>query len=47
MNVINHNTKLECELNANFFKYGEKTLRFQKHPDTCGQGLISQIDALV
>ena len=25
-------------VDANFFKSGEKYLRFQKYPDTCGQG---------
>ena len=26
-------------VDTNFFKNGEKNLRFQKYPDTCGQGL--------
>ena len=28
-------------VDANFFKNGGKNLRFQKYPDTCGQGLIA------
>ena len=27
-------------VDADFFKNGEKYIRFQKHPDTCGRGLI-------
>ena len=27
-------------VDADFFKYGGKNLRFRKYPDTCGRGLI-------
>ena len=29
-------------VDADFFKHGGKNLRFQKYPDTCGQGLSGQ-----
>ena len=33
-------------LNADFFNYGGKNLRFRKYPATCGQGLSEHISGL-
>ena len=36
---MSENDSSTLRVDAYFFENGEKNLRFQKYPDTCGQGL--------